>query len=360
MVSKIVKSVLLIIAMVLSGFGGFYAGRINATFTKVTENFHTDVDVDLDDVELPDVKLKSDSDIINILIVGNDQREEKNAYGGTYTEGGLSDVMMIGTMDLKHKRLKLSSLLRDCYVEIPGHGGNKLNAAYPLGGGAKDGGGISLLYQTIAYNFGIKLDGYVEVGFESFVKVINGVGGVDIELSESEAEYLNTTNYISRKKYRNVKKGWNHMNGVQALGYCRIRKNCTTVTGLTDDYARTYRQRTTISAAFDRVKTMPMSKWLDIFEDISKNIRTDISKKEILSFITDVITMGQTSIDTLQIPMNGYFYGGTTNAGSSLILDTRDDNASGLNEFIFDYNGKGEFKYSGTPSVTAGAMSTGV
>ncbi|MCR5586890.1 MAG: LCP family protein [Lachnospiraceae bacterium] len=350
---KAIKIILLVLCMTASAVVGAYAGRITVTVEKADEWMHVDVDTDFDDIDLGDIKVKSDNDIINILLIGNDEREESSMG----TVGGLSDVMIIGTLDLKHKRLKLSSLLRDCYVDIPGYGSNKLNAAYPLGGG-KDGG-VKLLYQTIAYNFGIKLDGYVEVGFDAFVKVVNDVGGVDIELSESEAEYLNTTNYISKKKYRNVKPGWNHMNGYQALGYCRIRKGCTTIDGQTDDYARTFRQRTTISAGFKQLKQMPMSKWLKVVEDVSKEIRTDLKIKEITGYLSDVVAMGTTEIDTLQIPLQNHFYGEmTSNAGSALIMNTMQDNASGLHEFIFDYNGKGEFKYSEVPSVSVGAYNS--
>ena len=80
-----------------------------------------------------------------------------------------------------------------------------------------------LLYQTIAKNFGIKIDNYCVVDFSTFEKVINKVGGVEISLEEKEAKYLNTTNYISKKKYRNVKVVKQTLNGNQALGYARVR-----------------------------------------------------------------------------------------------------------------------------------------
>ena len=90
--------------------------------------------------------------------------------------------------------------MRDLYVEIPGHGYNKLNAANSFGG-------IELLYKTIAKNFNIELDGYVEIGFKAFQDIVDAVGGVEVELTESEVSYLNSTNYIRNKKYRDVKAG---------------------------------------------------------------------------------------------------------------------------------------------------------
>lgn len=100
------------------------------------------------------------------------------------------------------------------YVDIPGYGGYKLNAAYSFGG-------IKLLYKTLAKNFGIKLDGYVEVNFDAFVNVIDELGGIEVNLTDSEALNLRQTNYIKRRKYRSVKKGKQIFNGQQALGYCR-------------------------------------------------------------------------------------------------------------------------------------------
>ena len=79
------------------------------------------------------------------------------------------------------------------YVEIPGHGRNKLNAAYAFGGEA-------LLYQTLAQNFNIKIDKFCVVDLAAFEKVINRIGGIEMTLEQREAEYLNTTNYISKKK----------------------------------------------------------------------------------------------------------------------------------------------------------------
>jgi LCP family protein required for cell wall assembly len=203
---KLWAKIVLGIFLVLSGATGFFAAKAQVRVEQSMQNVTHTYDTSLAKVDLGDIQVNSDNNIVNILILGNDARME--SYG---KEGGLSDVMMIGTLDKKHKCLKLTSLMRDIYVEIPGHGYNKLNAAYPLGG-------VELLYQTIAQNFGIKLDGYVEIGFESFVKIVNDVGGVDIEISDSEASYLNSTNYIHGLKNRNLVPGWNHMNGYQALG----------------------------------------------------------------------------------------------------------------------------------------------
>lgn len=329
--------------MVISVLAGFLAAKAQVTFYDSLNRVHRDYDTVLENVDLNGIKVNSDNDIVNILVVGNDYRKEKN-----YTASGLTDTMIIVTMDLKHGTLKMASLMRDNYVEIPGYGYNKLNAANSFGG-------IELLYKTIATNFNIEIDGYVEVGFKAFTDVVDAVGGVEVELTESEAEYLNTTNYIRDKNSRNVKVGKQTLNGAQALGYCRIRKKGTTINGLRDDYGRTWRQRTVIKAVFDKIKSFPMTEWLGIANKVLDNIKTDLTNEKIISYATDAITMGTTDIHQLQVPLEGYYRSsesGEFSVGDCLVMTDGINstlspaaNAEALNNFIFKYNGKQPFSY---------------
>lgn len=329
--------------MVLSILVGFLAAKAQVAFFDTLNHVQRDYDTVLENVDLSGIKVNSDDDIVNILVVGNDYRKEKN-----YTASGLTDTMIIATMDLKHGTLKMASLMRDNYVDIPGYGYNKLNAANSFGG-------IELLYKTIATNFNIELDGYVEVGFKAFTDVVDAVGGVELELTESEAEYLNTTNYIRKKDSRNVKVGKQTLNGAQALGYCRIRKKGITITGLRDDYGRTWRQRTVIKAVFDKVKSLPMTEWLNIANKLLGNIKTDLTNDKIIDYVTDCVRLGTTEIHQLQVPLEGYYrssYPGEFSAGDCLVMTdgvsstlSPTANAEALNNFIFKYNGKQPFTY---------------
>lgn len=259
--------------------------------------------------------------------MGNDYRKENG-----YSAAGLTDTMLIATLDMKHGTLKLTTLMRDMLVEIPDHGSNKLNSANSFGG-------IELLYKTIAQNFNIQLDGYVEVSFDAFKTIVNDVGGAEIELTESEAAYLNATNYIRPAKYRNVKAGKHTLNGAQALGYCRIRKYAkgiqpVTPTGQIDDYGRTWRQRNAITSIFNKVKKMPMSKWLDIAKDVlKKNVKTDLTNKQIINYIKDVVMMGTTTIHQLQIPVNPYFSGGNVPGVGSCLSIQKEYQADAINHY---------------------------
>lgn len=343
------KKVLFCVSLVASGVLGFLAAKAQITVYDTLDSVQRDYDTALSKVDLKGIHVNSDNDIVNILIIGNDFRKE-SGYGA----GGLTDTMMIATLDMKHKSLKLTSLMRDMLVEIPDHGSNKLNAAYSFGG-------IELLYQTIAQNFNIQLDGYVEVSFDAFKKIVNEVGGIEVELTESEANYLNSTNYIKPKKYRTVKVGKNKLNGAQALGYCRIRKTVFTPTGLTDDYGRTWRQRNTMTQVFNKVKKLPMSKWLKMAKDILNGyVKTDLSNKAIINYITDVVTMGTTEIHQLQLPVSGYFTGGMVDGVGSCLSIQKEYQADALNQFVFKYDGKGEFEYvpSGENGTVAATTTT--
>lgn len=337
------KKILLSFLVIISAAAGFFVAKAQVTMNSAFDHVNRDYDTALRNVDLSGIPVKSDNQIVNILIIGNDYRKENG-----YNAGGLTDTMIIGTMDMKHGTLKLTSLMRDLVVEIPGHGKNKLNAANSFGG-------VELLYKTIATNFNIELDGYVEVGFKAFQDIVDKVGGVEVELTESEVEYLNSTNYIRNKKYRNVKVGKQILNGSQALGYCRIRKKGTTINGLRDDYGRTWRQRTVINRVFDKVKKMPMSDWMDIANSVFDNVTTDLTNDQIFDYMKDVVTMGTMDVKQLQIPVAGYFRSaanGEFSCGSSIVMtaggggswDTS-ANQEALKQFVFDYDGKEEFSY---------------
>lgn len=349
------KKILVTLLLCISICAGFFVAKAQVTFNNTLNHMNRDYDTALKNVDLSGIKVNSDENVVNILIVGNDFREEKY-----YDASGLTDTMIIATMDKKHKNLKLTSLMRDMLVDIPDHGSNKLNAANSFGG-------IELLYKTIAQNFNIELDGYVEVGFDAFEKIVNAVGGVEVDLTESEASYLNTTNYISKKRFRNVVVGKQKLNGNQALGYCRIRKNgVKTITGLMDDYGRTWRQRTIISGVFSKIKSLSLPQCLELANDIlGEYVTTDLTNDAIIGYMKDVIFLGTTEVSQLQIPIGGYFrssYKGEYSVGDVLILTDGTSsernlasNAEALNKFIFEYDGKEPFSYGEYTSNDTGA-----
>ena len=325
---KIILSIFLVIGIAAGSVLGYYDARLEAAINTGDS---------LSDVEVGD-DLLSDSDVINILLVGSD-------HGAIEGDHGRSDSIMIATINQDTKELKLTSLMRDIYVEIPGHGHNKLNAAYAYGG-------VELLYQTIAKNFGIKIDKYCVVDFSTFEKVIDKVGGIEISLEEKEAEYLNSTNYISKKKNRNVKVGKQTLNGNQALGYARIRYVVSQKYG-DGDFGRTGRQRAVLQAALNKVLDQSPTKILDIALSALEDVSTDMDASYLKSLVTKVVSLGTTEIDQERIPLEGTYKQGRAQSNMFVFFINFDANKAALEYFLFNKGSEKDWakEYGGTSNV---------
>ncbi|MCR5685724.1 MAG: LCP family protein [Lachnospiraceae bacterium] len=257
--------------------------------------------------------------VYNILILG-----EENIDSGS--SRGRSDLIMIASINLDQRRLKLTSVLRDSLVSIPNHSDNRINAAYTIGG-------VSLMYDTFRVNFGIEFDNYMLVNFENFENIINAIGGVDVELTEEEAKYLNRTNYISKEEYRNVTPGVNHMNGNQALGYCRIRK-VETKEHLYSDIGRTSRQRKLLRSIFSSISSMGYVEMASFAKQCLGYLRTDLTSEEIERYLTALSEIGMTKIEECRIPVEGSYYDVRLRGMLVTNVDLK-TNAEALRTFIY-------------------------
>ena len=235
--------------------------------------------------------------VYNILLLGVE------AIGNKSMASGRTDSIMIATINTKQKTLGLTSLMRDSYVTIPGYYDTRINAAFGLGG-------IDLLYETIAYNYNLRLDGSAIVSFKTFQKVIDDLGGVDIEITPGEAQYLNTKNYISKKSNRTLKPGVNHMNGNQALGYARVRYE-PTLDGTIDDFGRTSRHRRVMAAIFKEVKKSNPVTLVKLLDTVFSQIQTDIKKDNASSYLAEVLELSLDGVplDNLRLPEDGAYQG---------------------------------------------------
>ncbi len=260
--------------------------------------------------------------VINILLCG----EEKINDNGR----GRTDCMILATINNEEKSIKMTSIMRDTYVKIPGYKNNKLNAAYNIGG-------MPLLQETIETNFGIAIDGYIIVDFNGFKEIVDLLGGVDIELTQKEANYLNSTNYISEKRYRNVKSGVNHMNGTQTLGYTRVR-HVATGNGLNDDYGRNYRQRTVLTQIYNEYKTASIAELLGLLPNALKLVTTNIPKSQLISYITTVLSIKPDIIETYKLPMDGTYKGARIRNMAVLYITDMDKLRDTFEKYVFgDY-----------------------
>ena len=220
-------------------------------------------------------------DVLNILLIGTDVR------GGTYEDRGNTDSMILASINTRDKNIKLTSFMRDMYVDIPGHGWARLNAAYAYGG-------PQLLFDTLKTNFDVDVDLYVRVNFANFRKIINHVGGVDIELSEAEARYMNK--YAWKYKTDPVEPGWQHLDGAQALSYARCRK-------IDSDFNRTKRQRIVILAFVKEIKHSSPVELNSLLNVILPMIQTNMSKMQIIGLIADGTRYLNSDIETLNVPI---------------------------------------------------------
>ena len=278
--------------------------------------------------------------VYNILLVGVE------AIGNNSMASGRTDSIMIATINTKQKTLGLTSIMRDSYVTIPGYYNTKINAAFGHGG-------IKLLYETIAYNYNLRLDGSAIVSFKTFQKIIDELGGIDIEITPAEAQYLNTTNYVSKKSNRTLKPGMNHMNGNQALGYARVRYRAT-LDGSVDDFGRTSRHRRVMAAIFKEVKKSNPITLVKLLDTVFSQVQTDIKKSNASSYLAEVmeLSLDGVPLDTFRLPAEGTYQGAIINGAAVVTFDIP-KNKDELANFVF-----GSHKKPATESAIDGKKKT--
>ena len=261
-----------------------------------------------------------------------------------------TDAIMLVSINTKDNTIKMTSLLRDTYVKIPGWDKNKLNSAYAKGArGAETGAeararGAALLTKTIEQTYDVKISGYASVNFNSFEKIVDRLGGLDIELGEKEAKYLNTTNYISNPEYRNVVPGWNHLNGNQVMGYVRVRKE-ETLGGSNNDYGRTVRQRRVITAIINKYKSTKLTDLFSLTKDLLGYVNTNLTEKQIQDALTMIVNNGIYTTKSFRVPYGETFsdsgeagiYNGSKYVTWTLVMSEEQlqDNIKALHRFIF-------------------------
>lgn len=236
------------------------------------------------------------SGIVNILLVGQDRRDGEPV--------ARSDSMILCTFHKESKRLVMTSFLRDLYVQIPGCQPNRINAAYAAGG-------VSLLNKTLTQNFGIHIDGNVEIDFSQFSGIIDLLGGVRISLRADEARV------ITKETGYPTSEGLQLLNGEQALAYSRIRK-----LDRDGDFSRTDRQRKVIRALLDAYRNLPKKELLPLVTKLLPLINTDMSTPQLLLCAMDILPLlSQVEIISQRIPAEGTYTHTTVDGMSVLSAD---------------------------------------
>ena len=245
--------------------------------------------------------------VINILLLGSDEHQDAG--------GGRSDSIMIATVDKSSGKLKLTSLMRDMYLPIPGRRDNRLNAAYAFGG-------ASLVMRTINDNFDMDLEQYVVVDFIAFERIIDIIGGIPIEISASEFRALNAS--VGIEGY-----GLQTLNGRQALAYARLRSVGR------DDFDRVDRQQKVITKLFEKVRTTSFLRFPGILTAILPYVSTNISTFEIMSIGTSVLRFEDKNVHRFRLPAEGS-YSPTTIREMMVLVPDIAENTRLLHEFLYE------------------------
>ena len=252
--------------------------------------------------------------VTSVLLIGSDSR--------TAGTEGRSDAMILITVSDRTKTVHMTSLLRDMYVDIPGHDGNRLNAAYAYGG-------PELLMETVNRNFGTEVYHYAVVNFEAFAGLVDAVGGVELELTAEEVQWVNAylneynelrgmpmeTDYLDTSLSGNI-----HLNGAQALAYCRNRFIGT-------DFARTQRQRNVLSAVMKKLPAAVLTNPGGLADGLFPNLTTNLTQSECVRL---ALTAGKLlSYDIIQdsLPLDGTYSNATIREMAVLQVDFEQNRA---------------------------------
>ena len=231
------------------------AGIIGYNFINRKLNKINYEDIDETQIEVTEGIKEELSGYRNIVLFGIDDADG-------YT--GRSDCIIIFSIDQKTKNVKMTSIYRDTYVEVPGHGYTKINHAFAYGG-------ATLAMSTINRNLDLNITEYVTINFQVVKDVVDSVGGVEINVTSKEATQIPGIS----------KAGTYNLNGTQALAYGRIRK-------IDSDEKRTERMRTVVDKVFSKVKKMSPLEMNKIADEILPELHTNIKKSEITKIMKDV------------------------------------------------------------------------
>ena len=272
-----------------------------------------------EELNISDDASKLDTEITNIALFGVDSRN--------YDEVGRSDSIMILSIDKKHGKIKISSIMRDTYVNVEGYGKTKITHAYAYGGPA-------LAIKTLNSNFDLNIKDYATVNFEGLQSIIDSLGGVDINVKTSEIYQLNHTidflNNLNKSSINHISTGGlQHLNGGQAVAFATIRH-----TG-NGDFERSDRQRVVITAMLEKVKSGGVSKYPALVSAVMPYVETSLNQFDIVKYGTSVFTANIGTIEQVRFPVDGYCEDKIIDGIWYLVADLK-ATTSQLHAFIYD------------------------
>ena len=251
----------------------------------------------------------------NVLLLGTDERSEE------FSVDARSDCTILLSLNFKDHTAHLVSLERGIGVPIPDLEDDWLTHAFRYGG-------ADLMIDTVSEQFDVDVDRYVRVNFYAFEQIIDAIGGVDITLTDIEAQALNGEVYTNATTKHPVHPGLNHLDGYDALQYARQRF-------IDDDWHRVQRQRTVLQAAVEQTKHVNLIQINRLLDKVLPLVQTNLTKKEINSLLPQAPFFLGVKLEQMTLPLKGTFGNKLTSDGRSLMLLDFEENARILNEFIY-------------------------
>ena len=312
---RIIISLLFILALVAAIFTTIFIKTVNSMNI---------VDLNKDNLGITDHEELKDYDqydkIKNIMLFGVDAEN----VGGA----GRSDSMMLITIDPVHDKLKVTSLMRDARVLIDGYGEDKLNHAYAFGG-------PELAIKTINENFGLNIKDFATVDFATLPKVIDAVGGVEIEITSDELDDINEiiTIYNGRLNTNTPtisSPGLQTLSGDQVLAYTRNRSSAG------GDFMRTQRQRIVLEALFKKGLSTSPTKYPGILNNVLPLVTTSMTSSDILSLSKTVFSLGNGNLEQARFPLDDYSWGDYADDDIWYLFFDREVTKQQMKDYIFD------------------------
>lgn len=309
--------------------------EIQAVLDSLANDTEADDSIDPADLELnPNLP----DNVINILLVGIDTRDDSLTTGLQH-----GDVQIVLSINKDTGSVKLTSLLRDLYVTIPGYrNNNRINVAYGRGGG-------KLAMRTVNHNFDMNIEYYVTINFYGLASIIDAIGGIDVDMTKTEAGAINTYLRKHPPKYDNTdgksrvplekKAGVQHLDGVQAVMYARLRS-------IDNDFSRTARQRHLLELLLSKImQDMTVDKLFALMETSLPYVETNVSLSTMLdlgltvlqSGIIERAQNGETLIEQHRVPMDKTYSYRDINGASVVYMGSKNfpKNVQAMHEFIY-------------------------
>ncbi|GIM28723.1 LytR family transcriptional regulator [Clostridium polyendosporum] len=297
--------ILLIIATAMSLSYYFYK--------KINKVKYSPIQVSEDNLKINEkIERKSEEKkVTNILLLGIDKEELA------------SDTIMVLSIDEKNDKIKLTSILRDSYINFREDKVNKINYAYHYGGPVES-------IKVINSNYNLDIKDFIKIDFTGLVQIIDLLGGVEININKEEIQYINSGLSKRDKNHKHkpvTTPGLQLLNGTEALAYSRIRS-------IDSDFNRTNRQRNVISSIYNKLKTSNSIQYPQLVSTATSYVETSLNSNELMILLNKILLMKDKNIKELRLPIDGTWQDSTINGVYYLQWD-KEQNIKRLHEFIY-------------------------